>query len=97
MKNNRILIIIVAVLLVAVIGGVIAKKQGWIGGSGARQVAAEKAQARSIVETVTASGKIHSETEVKIVLRYQERFILLKVKEGDSVRKGDLLLEYRYL
>ena len=93
MKNNRLWIIIIAVVLVAVIGGVVAKKKGWIGGTGARQVAAEKAQLRSIVETVTASGKIHSETEVKISSEVSGEIILLKVKEGDSVRKGDLLLE----
>ena len=62
-------------------------------GGSAKQVAAEKAQLRSIVETVTASGKIHSETEVKVSSEVSGEIILLNVKEGDSVKKGDLLLE----
>ncbi len=93
MKNNRLLIIIGVVLVVTVIGLVIAKKKGLIGDSGIRQVAVEKAQNRSIIETVTASGKIHPETEVKISSEVSGEIILLNVKEGDSVKKGDLLIE----
>ena len=93
MKNNRLLIIIGTVLVVAVIGLVIAKKKGLIGDSGIKQVAVEKAQNRSIIETVTASGKIHPETEVKISSEVSGEIILLNVKEGDSVKKGDLLIE----
>jgi HlyD family secretion protein len=93
MKNNRLLIIIGSIIAVLVIGLVIAKKQGWIGGSGVKQVAVEKVEKRTIVETVTASGKIHPETEVKISSEVSGEIILLNVKEGDSVKKGDLLIE----
>ena len=93
MKNNRILIIIGAIVIVAVIGLVIAKKKGMLGDTGVKQVAVEKAQKRSIIETVTASGKIHPETEVKISPEVSGEIILLNVKEGDSVKKGDLLIE----
>jgi len=93
MKNNRLLIIIGVILVVAVIALVIAKKSGLIGDSGIKQVAVEKAQNRSIIETVTASGKIHPETEVKISPEVSGEIILLNVKEGDSVKKGDLLIE----
>jgi HlyD family secretion protein len=93
MKNNRLLIIIGVILGIVLIVAVVGKKKGWYGGSGARQVAVEKAQLRSIVETVTASGKMHSATEVKISPEVSGEIILLNVREGDSVKKGDLLLE----
>ena len=92
MKNNRILIIIGAIVLVSVIGLVIAKKKGMLGDSGVKQVAIEKAQKRSIIETVTASGKIHPETEVKISPEVSGEIIALNVREGDSVKKGELLI-----
>jgi HlyD family secretion protein len=92
MKNNRLLIIIGVVLVIAV-ALVVAKKKGWLGDSGTKQVAVEKAQRRSIIETVTASGKIHPETEVKISSEVSGEIILLNVKEGDSVKKGELLIE----
>jgi HlyD family secretion protein len=93
MKNNRWMIISMVVALIAVIGLVIAKKNGLIGSSGLKQVAVEKAQYRSIIETVTASGKIHPETEVKVSSEVSGEIIVLSVKEGDSVKKGDLLIE----
>lgn len=93
MKNNRVLIIAGVIIAVVVIGLVIAKKNGMIGDSGIKQVAVEKVQQRSIIETVTASGKIHPETEVKISSEVSGEIILLNIKEGDSVKKGDLLIE----
>ena len=93
MKNNRWPIIIGTILVVAVVSLVIAKKKGMIGDSGVKQVAVEKAQVRSIIETVTASGKLQPHTEVKISSEVSGEIIKLNVKEGDSVRKGDLLIE----
>ena len=93
MKNNRWPIIIGTILIVAVASLVIAKKKGMIGDSGVKQVAVEKAQVRSIIETVTASGKLQPHTEVKISSEVSGEIIKLNVKEGDSVRKGDLLIE----
>jgi len=93
MKNNRWLVIIGTIVIVAVVGLVIAKKKGLIGDGGIKQVAVEKAQVRSIVETVTASGKLQPHTEVKISSEVSGEIIKLNVKEGDSVRKGDLLIE----
>lgn len=93
MKNNKLLITLSAVVVVLIIIAAIGKNKGWIGGSNAKQVAVEKAQLRSIVETVTASGKLHPETEVKISSEVSGEIIVLNVKEGDSVKKGDLLIE----
>ena len=93
MKNNRTLIIAGSIVVILLIVAVIGKKNGWFGDDSTKQVAVEKAQLRSIIETVTASGKLHPETEVKISSEVSGEIILLNVREGDSVKKGDLLIE----
>ncbi len=57
------------------------------------KVAIEKAAKHTITETVTASGKIYPETEVKIAPEVSGEIIELKVEEGDSVHKGELLVK----
>lgn len=83
------LLIIGSVLLVILIVVVIFTK-----GSGreATKVATEKAQKRSITEIVSASGKVQPEVEVKISSGVSGEIVELLVKEGDTVKKGDLLL-----
>lgn len=54
-------------------------------------VTVEKAQKRNIVETVSANGKIQPEVEVKISSDVSGEIVELFVKEGDQVKKGDLL------
>lgn len=56
------------------------------------KVAVEKAGAHTITETVTASGKIYPETEVKISPEVSGEIIELNVTEGDSVHKGELMV-----
>ncbi|REJ85335.1 MAG: efflux RND transporter periplasmic adaptor subunit [Bacteroidetes bacterium] len=83
------LVIAVGVLIVfAVIG----RKAGWIGGEKARQVAVEKVTVRNITETVSASGKIQPEVEIKISPDVSGEIVELPVKEGDRVSKGQLLV-----
>jgi len=55
-------------------------------------VAAEKAATRNIVEEVTASGTIYPESEVKISPDVSGEIIDLYVQEGDTVKKGQLLV-----
>lgn len=57
------------------------------------KVATEKAAKHTITETVTASGKIYPETEVKISPEVSGEIIELTVDEGDSVHKGQLLVK----
>ncbi|MDJ0365384.1 efflux RND transporter periplasmic adaptor subunit [Hymenobacter sp. H14-R3] len=95
MKNNRLLIIL-AVLVVVLIGGyTVAKKQGWIGKPTGMEVTAATAGPATIVEKVSASGKVQPETEVKISPDVSGEIIELYVHEGDSVKKGQLLLRIR--
>lgn len=57
------------------------------------RVAIEKAGRHTITETVSASGKIYPETEIKIAPEVSGEIIVLNVEEGDSVRKGDVMVK----
>lgn len=54
-------------------------------------VTVEKAQKRNITEVVSANGKIQPEVEIKISSDVSGEIVELLVKEGDQVKKGDLL------
>ncbi|WP_400190876.1 efflux RND transporter periplasmic adaptor subunit [Hymenobacter sp. B81] len=95
MRNNRLLYILLGLLAVLLIGFVVAKKQGWIGQPAGVEVISAKAGPANIVEKVSASGKVQPETEVKISPDVSGEIIELYVREGDSVRKGQLLLRIR--
>lgn len=91
-KTLRYLIIAAIVLIIIVIIG---KKAGWLGKADAIMVSTEKVGRHSIVETITANGKIQPETEVKISPDVSGEIVALYVKEGDSVTKGQLLLKIK--
>ena len=48
-----------------------------------------------IVETISATGKIQPQTEIKISADVSGEIVELFVKEGDNVMKGDLLLKIK--
>lgn len=83
------LALIGVVLLIIVL--VILKSQGIIGKDEGTKVTAESAAIRSIIETVSANGKIQPEAEVKISPDVSGEVVELYVKEGDRVKAGDLL------
>lgn len=93
MKNNKILILLVVVVVVLLAVVLIGKKQGWLGGSAATKVAVEEVAKRNIVEKVSASGKIQSESEVIISPDVSGEIMELPVKEGDRVQAGQLLVK----
>lgn len=95
MKNNRLLYSLLAIIVLLTIGFVIAKKQGLVGKPAGTEVTAAKATTVNIVEQVSASGKVQPETEVKISPDVSGEIIELYVHEGDSVKKGQLLLRIR--
>ncbi|MFN5183397.1 MAG: efflux RND transporter periplasmic adaptor subunit [Bacteroidota bacterium] len=55
------------------------------------KVSVEQPANREITEIVTANGKIQPEIELKISSDVSGEIIEMKVKEGDRVKKGDLL------
>ncbi len=54
-------------------------------------VSVEKPLKRDITEIVTANGKIQPEVELKISSDVSGEIVEMKIKEGDRVKKGDLL------
>ncbi|MBM3403372.1 MAG: efflux RND transporter periplasmic adaptor subunit [Bacteroidetes bacterium] len=81
-------IILVSCLLVAVliIIAIVKKKSGV-----EINVSTEKVEKRTIVQTVSANGKIQPENDVKISPYISGEVVQLYVKEGDRIKAGDLL------
>lgn len=87
-KNNKILWILLA-LLVVLIAAVYAAKGNRPTGE---KVTTQEVKKRTITETVSASGRVYPETEVKISSDVSGEIVELYVEEGDSVVQGQILL-----
>lgn len=87
-----ILIGISALAAAVAVGG---KKMGWFGSEDKTEVEVAPVKRADISEKVSASGKVQPEVEVKISADVSGEIIELSVKEGDSVRKGQLLFRIR--
>ncbi len=93
-KNNTLkyaLIVILAIVVLLVVG----KAMGWFGKEVTLKVAVEKPTRRTLIETITANGKIQPVIEVKISPDVSGEIVELAVKEGDRVNKGDLLVKIK--
>jgi HlyD family secretion protein len=62
------------------------------GGGDAKEVEIETVGKKVISPTVLASGNLTYQTEIRMVSEVMGRVKELKVKEGDQVKKGDVLL-----
>jgi len=91
-KTTKYILIILGILVVLLIVG---KATGVIGQEQKTQVATEKAAVRTINESVSASGKIKPHIEVKISPEVSGEVVELPVKEGDVVKKGQLICKVR--
>lgn len=81
-----------AVALIALL--IVLSKTGVIGNKDeGKEVEIATVDASTIVETVSATGKIQPEIEVKISSMVSGEIISLPVKEGQVVKKGDLLVK----
>jgi HlyD family secretion protein len=80
-------LILVVLLIVLAKTGVIGNKDE------GKEVDIAKADEITIVETVSATGKVQPEVEVKISSEVSGEIIDLPVKEGQVVKKGDMLLK----
>ena len=94
-KNNNTLKYVLIGAGILVIVAVAGNKLGWFGKSEVNQVAVEKVAKRTIIETVSASGKVQPEIEVKLSAEVSGEVVELLVKEGDVVKKGQLLCKVR--
>jgi len=92
MKKKTLLIIaVIAVVLIALL--IVGKKAGWYGSNpNLKEVEITKIEPLSIVETVSATGKIQPEVEVKLSSEVSGEIIDLPIMEGQMVEKGDLLV-----
>lgn len=86
------LIAIVALLLLAGGGGFYYKQKTADKGFA---VTTEKAVIKTITQVVNATGKIQPEVEVKISPEVTGEIIELTVREGNAVKKGDLLVRIK--
>jgi len=86
---KRIILFAVLGVIILIVVAVLAK------GSGTRavDVNTEKAERRNITETVSANGKVQPEVQVKISSDVSGEIVDLQVKEGDTVKQGQLLLK----
>jgi HlyD family secretion protein len=82
---------IIGILLVLVVLLVVLSKAGVLGKDEGIKVTAEKATTRNITETVTATGKVFPEVEVKVSPDISGEIVDLSVEEGDTVRRGQVL------
>lgn len=91
--KKKTLYIIIAVVVVLVVLLIIGKKAGWFGKTGNfKEVEITEVIKMDIIETVSATGKIQPEVEVKLSSEVSGEIIELPVVEGQQVQKGDLLV-----
>lgn len=90
--TRRLLFIIGGIVVVFILLIVVLSATGVVGGGpDATKVETVSAEARTITQVVTASGKVQPEVEVIISPDVSGEVIQLPVREGDRVRKGQLL------
>ncbi len=92
-KNKKRNIILIAISLIILIALITAKKTGLIGKTESTRISTEDVERRSITEKIAASGKIQPEKEILIAPDASGEIVGLYVKEGDSVKSGQLLLK----
>lgn len=86
-KKKTWLIIAAALVVIVLVVLVINKSKN----SGSVKVATEQAESRTIVETVSANGKIQPAKDIKISPYISGEVVELFVKEGEFVDKGQIL------
>jgi HlyD family secretion protein len=97
MKKRRVLWIVGAVVLLAVVGAVLAVRSR---APKDLEVQTAKVGRQRIVQTVNGTGRIQPKVQVKVSADVSARITKLAVKEGQWVEKGALLVELdrnRYL
>lgn len=86
-------IILIAVMIVIGLGAAVVIKRK--GQEKVTVVTVDKAVIKTITQLVSATGKIQPEVEVKISPEVAGEIVELPVREGASVKKGDLLMRIK--
>ena len=90
-KKKLILLIGAAALILITLGSMVASRKR----EKPLMVTTDKAFQKTITQLVTATGKIQPEVEVKIAPEVSGEIIEIPVKEGQVVRRGQLLLKIK--
>ena len=91
MKRKTIIIILALLLFIIVL--IAGKKAGWFGDDQELvSVETQKVTAATLTQKVSATGKIQPELEIKLSSEVSGEIIELPIKEGQTVKKGDLLV-----
>lgn len=92
--SKKTIYISLAVIIIAIAAMLALSKAGKFGNKKkGKAVEIATVKMTTIVETVSATGKIQPEIEVKISSEVSGEIIALAVKEGQVVKKGDLLVK----
>jgi HlyD family secretion protein len=86
-NNNTLIYVLVGLIAILIVAALIFRG----GRTKGEKVSVESVEKRTINETVSASGKIYPETEVKMSSDVSGEIVELHVEEGDSVVAGQLL------
>ncbi len=90
-RRKKILwIFVIALFFLIVIAVVVSGKKEKV-----IEVQTEKVKRQNITQIVTATGKVQSETKVNISAEVSGEIVSLPFKEGDEVKKGDLLVKIK--
>ena len=92
--SKKTIYILIGGAVIIIAGLIILSKSGVIGNKDkGTEVEITQVIPTTIIETVSATGKIQPEIEVKISSEVSGEIISLNVKEGQVVKKGDLLVK----
>ncbi|RTY71454.1 efflux RND transporter periplasmic adaptor subunit [Flavobacterium sp. GSP27] len=92
--SKKTIYIVLGVSVAAIVLLVTLSKAGVIGNKDeGTEIEIAQVNPSTIIETVSATGKIQPEIEVKISSEVSGEIISLNVKEGQAVKKGDLLVK----
>lgn len=90
-KSNKRLPYVIALVVVLIIILIVGKKAGWFGSDFQINVSTKTVESKTITELITANGKVQPETEIKISPDVSGEIIEMTIKEGEEVKKGQLL------
>ena len=92
--SKKTIYITLGIIVIAIVALLVLSKTGVIGDKKkGKEVEIATTKLGIIVETVSATGKIQPEIEVKISSMVSGEIIELPVKEGQVVKKGDMLVK----
>ena len=92
MKKNKTFLVLGIIIAVGILVFVLNKTGVFGKKAEGKEVEIATVTQRTVIETVSATGKIQPEIEVKISSEVSGEIIALPVKEGQQVKKGQLLV-----